>query len=261
MKPSLVLSKLSAALIVVAVVATTSGLTACYEGYKHPGNGPGQGKPGGGAGPGEGEKTYGLALIDVISPNGEAMQLPACGGVPSSLVELRLSEIDARVKSLSALIEAKSDQLRVISTQIGKDDCQGFQTLETRASTALPDPDVADAIKAKPALHVRLVVWFGDTSRTHPSSAVLNSEWSDMQRMSTLGFARRLSVNYFAVIGGATGGYTWTWQRRSEQNLNFSATVVNDPPPTDQGVRDVMTSVQASAAAFADWLVQRTSGI
>jgi len=239
-------------------VAALCGFSGCYEGSHLHGSGDhggGGDNKGGGAG---GQKPYGIAIIDVIRPSDAAMANPACGNVPSSLMDLRRSEISARVKNLTSLIDAQADLLRVVVSEITLEECveYSFTTLESRATTASPDPDISDALKNKLALNVRLVLWYGAGGNTAPSPAVWGNEWADMQRLKDLGFGRRLSVNQFAITGPSFG-YLWNWQTASDPANNFTAAVIMDHVPSGQGVQALMTAIKKSAVEFSDWLGQR----
>jgi hypothetical protein len=231
-------------------------LSACYDGFhRPPGSGGGQGKTGGGGG----DKTFGLALVDVFRVSEQAMTDPACGGVPSSLVPLRTAEMEARQKSIIGMIDAQSAQLRVMVTEIPAQDCAMFSSIQNRAATPLMDPfpngTPDDALKAKLALHVRLVLWYGDRSPVPVSGSISANEWADMLLLQSMGFNRRLSVNHFANAGDNTG-YIWSWQQYSDSSHNFLATTVADPLNMDW-----MKAVQDSAGAFSAWLSQKAAGL
>lgn len=245
------------------IAITLLGLVvcACYEGPHRPDNKGSAAGNGSGSGiGGSASKTYGIAYVDIFRPSPKAFLTPDCGNVPSSLTELRVAEMEAQVKAITSLIEAQSVQIRPTITDLDVNGCSTMIPIESRAETALPDPEVDEPLKSKPALHVRVVLWYGDNNLKTVPYNVWYSEWADMKRLRELGFARRISVNYFAQNGSKPGGYVYTWQKFSDPNYNFNASTVSDPAPTDQGVADVLSNARNNTAKFADWLHQRASG-
>jgi len=261
------------------LLAAGLALSGCYEGAGSKGNkGGNQDKTGG-----PGQKIYGLVTIDVFRPNDQALTDATCGGIPTSMIPVRQDEMDARVKGLTEYLSTQADVIRVIPNEIDLQNCQynSFSEVETRATQALPDPQVDDSVKAKLALHVRLVMWYGAggsgvTTKPPkvmkpkqgqtmpggwgPSYNVITDDWADAQRWHQLGFNRVLSVNEFAITGPQTG-YMWDWQMESDSNNNFTADVVMNPPPTDDGSNQVLTAAKNSSAKFGDWLTNRTQGL
>ena len=241
------------------ILLAAFALPGCYEGMKHPGAGNGPGAGGGKAS--AADKIYGVTLLDVFRPSREALASPECGNVPPSLVDLRKLEMDARLAALTNLLNAQSVSFRMVATEITPADCNTFLALETRAVVPLSDPDMSDpAAFEKLALHVRLVLWFGDQSRRPVLPAVAANEWADMAHLRGIGITKLLSVNHF-VLTAPNDGYVWSWQQSSDPNLNFMATVVTDPLSTDPGLAVIDAAVSSSSAAFAEWLAKRVTGL
>ena len=232
-------------------------LSGCYEGYKKPNQGQTDGNQKGGGGGGSGSKPYGFALIDVIKPNGEALVSPTCGRVPTSLSGVRMNEIERRARSVIEVINSIADSVTVHPLDIDSANCQSFASLQARAAEALPNGSIPEELKAKPALHVRLVVWFGDPSASYPANVIINNEWASFQKLGRDGFNRRISVNHFALVG-PTYGYIWNWKTISDPNLNFLATTLSNPAPTPEGISELTKVILKSAMDFANWLRERT---
>lgn len=246
-------------LMVTAVLATAAG---CYEGMRRPPKaGGGGGNSGDGKTGGNPNKRYGVTIVDVVMPSSQTMLDPQCGNIPPSLMDIRMAEIEARIRGLTSLLDAQSDVLRVINDSISPQDCQHFATIERRAITSLPDPNVNDQVKAKPALHVRLVMWYGGGSNGFPSSNVWSNEWADARALKQLGFSHVLSVTEFVLGSTMRQGYVWNWNVSTPFNEKFLASVAIINDPSDSSRQKVMTSVQESTAGFADWLREKVRGL
>jgi hypothetical protein len=89
---------------------------------------------------------------------------------------------------------------------------------------------------------------------------VITNDWADIQHLRQLGFTRTLSVNEFAITGPQTG-YMWDWKNESDPLNQFTADVVTNPPPTDDGANQVLTAAKNSSVKFGEWLAQRTQGL
>jgi hypothetical protein len=239
---------------VFALTVLTS-LAGCYEGYKKPNQGDaggGNNKTGGGAG----SKLYGFTVIDVVRPDDRALVSASCGRVPTSLATLRSQEIERRVQATVEYATNISDLTRTSTTFISTEDCQAFSALDRLAGTPIEENQIPKHLKGKPLLHIRLVVWPGDTSRNWPSQAIQQPEWTSIRKLGDLGFKRRLSVNHFAMIG-AVEGYIWKWRLYTPDDLNFEASTVSNPSPTPEGIESVKQSIIKSSLDFAQWLQQR----
>jgi hypothetical protein len=236
---------------------TFLALSSCYEGSGRSSSGSGGGAGGQGGG---GGKSYGVVLVDVFRPSSDLLSNVNCSGVPSSLHDLRMAEMDTRVKAITTQLDAQSDNLRVNVSEIAN--CGDFSAIESRAINPLPDPTVADAEKAKPALHIRMVLWFanGNDHGSNPTPMVTTNEWADMQRLATLGYDHRLSANHFATLGTGSG-YLPSWQMFSDRGFNSFATVLDGFVPNDAGIQKDMDSVKQGIASFSDWLTQKAKGL
>lgn len=247
-------SKLNVVSTALAVVASIA-LAGCYEGYKKPNQGQQGGEQKGGGG--GGSKPFGFALIDVVKPNAEALVSPRCGRVPTSLAAVRMAEVEKRLRGVSDVVTGLSDMTAVQVLDVDSANCESFGSVQALARRTLPDGNIPADLKAKPALHIRLVLWFGDTSREYPAPVLTNNEWASFQKLGRDGFNRRLSVNHFALTGPVYG-YVWSWKNLSDPNLNFLATTLNNPSPTNEGMTELMNAVLKSTMDFATWLRERS---
>jgi len=246
----------------LAILAAAVVLCGCYEGFQHPGGG---GNGSGGSGdqkPGSGDKPYGLVIIETIRPAPDAMVSAQCGAVPSSLADVRKSEMDARVQLLNAQMQGQADMVNVLIDEVPLADCAtgGFSTIETSAAAGVQMQTLPDALKGKLALHIRLVMWYGAGGSGSPSTNVTQNDWSTVAYLHSIGFTRTLSVNEFA-ISGPSYGYMWNWKANADPANQFTATVVADPVPSEEGVQGVMAAVKQSSVDFALWLEQRVQGL
>lgn len=245
-------STLAIALLLSGSMACLS-LGACYSGWKPPAQGPGGTGPGK---PGPTTKKVGLALLDVVTFSEEALRDPNCTFVPRSLVELRLQESAARVESVRALLEEMSERLQVRSISVSKQDCRNFQTLELLASQSRELEKYSAAIKRKGALHVKMVVAFGDRAFAYPSSVLLQDRWTVVGQLYEQGFKEVLSVHHFASLV-RTGGFVSTWQSFVISKNKYEAKVVENPLPDGEGLQAVEQAIVSSASGFAEWLEDR----
>lgn len=241
----------------IALPCLVFALAGCYQGFKRPGA-----AAGGGANPfaqGASEKPFGLAILDVIYPTQEAMTGWRCGHVSTGEADLRLYEIAARIKAMRTLLNAQADSLRVVTTTIGPDDCQSFAPLVTRASTASKELDVGIDLKVKTALHVRLVLWFGDNSWETPSRAVVAKEWADFKSLAPQGFVKRLSVNDFYELGPEYG-YIWRWYDQAPENVTYTSDTLEHLSIGENGVAEINEAVVKGTREFGEWLADRARG-
>ena len=242
--------KISKSLLLMAVFA----LCGCYEGSPHSPNadsGNANGKLGANS------KRFGLVILDVIRPTDAALAAPGCSNVPASLIEIRKNEMEARVDSIKTLLESEAVIVKVYSTSIPPADCNSFYAVDERANYFIADDYDQDAVIGKPALHIRLVLWYGDSSPKSPPQNVTDDKWADGRRLENHGFETVYSFNHF-VLTAPAGGYVWKWQRFSAESNNFAASVVVDVLPTEEGLNQIQSAIQNSTIAFAHWLNVRT---
>ena len=236
-------------------------LTSCYEGWNRP-KVPGDG--GGGVGkPGPGAKTIGVAILDAIVYSAEALRTPGCTPVPTSFAELRAQESAARSEAVKALLTEQAEVVKVFTTVIKPQDCRNINRVLKARWSANSGPylnDVPPALRAKPAVHVRLVSSNGDFSPEWPDWQIYADDWADIKFLGSKGFTKRLSVMHFALTNSSSyGSYFGKWYYNSVDRDRFSATTIETPVPSEEGVAEVQAAVEKSSMDFAQWLAKRVS--
>lgn len=208
-------------------------------------------------------KKIGLAVIDAIAMNGEALRSPECSVVPVSLAEIRENEAVLRLKLVTEALERIADYTSVRQIGVGREDCRFLSAIEAAAwdeSRGAYD-QLSEEIKAKPAVHIRVVVWNGDQSSRTPSYMVVQSDWGLMRSLESAGFRRRASFNHFAVLRAAASGYVGQWSRFSEVDKSFRAETVEDIGPDPASLNNIKGASERSAARFVEWLGRKVSGL
>lgn len=232
--------------------------TACYE--KRPRNQgndkAGPRKPGDGGG-GSDQKIFGLAIVDIIVASPEAMTDRHCGNIASSLREVRQLETELRIRSLALVIEQMAEMNYVRQLQISPEDCGRFAGLEKLSRDSML-PVYPDALFQKPSLHLRVVIWPGDTSPYSPAPDVIRERWAIVQSLESRGARRTLSLNYFAITE-PEWGYILRWMYMLRDDLRFIAPVMNIPAPTPEAVDSIQQNVRLSTEEFRLWLLERAS--
>lgn len=245
-------SRLSVLASVALSVACAIGSVGCYQGWNRPD------RPGsGGGGPGAlSERPIGLAIVDVFKPTADALEDPSCGATPGSLAPMRRSEIEARQRTIVEAVTPFADETRVIETTIDRAGCAGFGAIERRAISALDYPSLAEKVRAKPALHVRVVLWPARDRAGYPSPQVVGSAWADVAALRAQRIQRVISVTHF-VLAQSGLGYFGYWRGSTLPSARHDAQTVADPAPTAEGQARVGDAIDASARSFRAFLDER----
>ncbi len=242
--------------IQIFLVGALALLSGCYDASQNP-----RGKPGeGGGGPGKAApKPLGLVILDVIRMSVDAMKKPGCSRVPLSLIELREVEAQARIKGMTAVLDGLADIVRINRIEISADDCVNLSAIQGRAVKSNPadTAGTSTAIRAKPSVHVRMVIWNGDRATGYPPWTVYSNSWESYNDLVRQRFGPPLSVTHFAATS-LTSGYVAGWfgyVSRSEDT--FTATTVENPSADDSGLNSLTEATTKSSEDFAVWLAQR----
>lgn len=249
------------ALTIAMFVGLFGPLAGCYDASQAP-----RGNPGtvGGGGPGKPAlKPIGFVMLDVIRMSVDAMKKPGCSLVPSSLIELREAEAQMRIKGMTAVLDSLSDVVRIHQTEISVDDCKTMAAIDERADRARPGESagLSPAIRAKLALHVRLVIWNGDRASKYPSWTVYSNSWDSRKALIDQGISNTMSVTHFAATS-TTYGYIGSWFNRVLRSENvFLATTIEAPSVDDRGFALLSAATAKSTEDFGTWLLQRVERV
>lgn len=236
------------------MLASALLLSGCYEGWDYDRKGDGK------TGPQQPTPTppsippFFYILLEPVYLSSAAIDDGRC--FEQGLEEFRKAEWAERVRALSAALTPLTANFVLVEHAIAKDDCTSLTALSRAAISTkpwAPNPDPEDDPLDRSLVNVRAVFWEGDVEKSPPAE-VTEPQWSAFAKMATSG-RKAKTVNHF-VMERAAEGYFHTWLSEIAATQRVDGTPINDVDPSDAGIARRTATVNADAAAVAQWLTE-----